>query len=176
MPTQPDCFGKLWEATAPECAGGYDAGYVSPSGSKNRPKCDWFDACRSRKMIVQAAERQPLITPGNLVRPPQPLAPYTHPPIPRPPNAYAPPPQPIQQHQQQQFYAHQPYPVVVTQPVQMMPTNYGMPAYLTSPEVRRPGESALAPLGREVFRSMGKAFGHSIAHFFDSISLSKEEK
>ena len=66
------------------------------------------------------------------------------------------------------------YPVVVTQPVQMMPANYGMPAYLSTPETRQVDESFWSPLAREVFRSVGKAFGHSIATFFDHTAFSRK--
>lgn len=45
--------------------------------------------------------------------------------------------------------------------------NYMMPAYLSVPEVRRPGQSIWAILGRESVRAIGKSFGHTIAHFFD---------
>lgn len=48
----------------------------------------------------------------------------------------------------------------------MMPVNYGLPQYLT---VREPvtGGALMKRLGVEVIRSMGKSFGHTIAHFFD---------
>jgi len=45
--------------------------------------------------------------------------------------------------------------------------NYMMPAYLSVPEARHPGQSIWAILGRESIRAIGKSFGHTIAHFFD---------
>ena len=56
-------------------------------------------------------------------------------------------------------------------PIQMMPVNYSMPAYLTSPEQRMEGESYWAPMAREIARGMGKAMGHAIAHFFDNVAF-----
>jgi len=44
--------------------------------------------------------------------------------------------------------------------------NYGMPAYLSVPEPT--GGTFWGTMGREVLRGMGKALGHSIAHFFDN--------
>lgn len=49
----------------------------------------------------------------------------------------------------------------------MMPVNFMMPGYLSVPEVRRPGDSLLGLLGREVARSLFKAGGHTVANFFD---------
>lgn len=51
---------------------------------------------------------------------------------------------------------------------QMMPVNHYMPTYLTQAE---PEGSFGGRLIRELFRSLGKAAGHSIAHFFDNNPL-----
>ena len=51
-------------------------------------------------------------------------------------------------------------------PIKMMAMNYGMPAYLSVPEPA--GGTFWGTMGREVLRGMGKALGHSIAHFFDN--------
>lgn len=56
-------------------------------------------------------------------------------------------------------------------PLQMMPAYYDMPAYLSAPEPVLKEESLLYPLGREILRGMGKALGHSIAHFFDHVAF-----
>lgn len=56
-------------------------------------------------------------------------------------------------------------------PIKMMAMNYGMPAYLSVLESRNDG--FWGPLGREIFRGMGKALGHSIAHFFDNVALKR---
>lgn len=157
MNQTPSCFGKLWDAGEPECAGGYDPSFVGANGSKSRPRCDFFESCKIRKVMSNANDQQrvaqSLIPPQTLVRPPQ--GPYTQPYQGR----TAAPPQP-----QQPYY---PYPQVQVPPMQMMSTNFSMPAYLTAPESRQEDESFWAPLGREIVRGMGKAFGHSLAHFFD---------
>ena len=173
-PPQPECFGKLWDASASECTGGYDPAFVGLNGSKTRPKCDFFDSCKVRLMIAKSQETQqrmqPLIPPQALMRQqpptpwqPQPLVPG------RPPQMM---PQPAYQPPQQQMYQ---YPQVVMPPVQMQATNFSMPAYLSTPEVRREGESFFAPLGREIFRATGKAFGHTLAAFFDHVSFGGDE-
>lgn len=48
----------------------------------------------------------------------------------------------------------------------MVPVNYGMPQYLTNREPIE-GRGLLVRLILEVIRSVGKASGHTIAHFFD---------
>lgn len=167
----PACFGELWDQTAAECTGGYDPAFVATNGSKVRPRCDFFDTCRIRVNLKKANEQQrALIAPTSLIRPraPAPVMPYAHRFQQQPPAQQMVP----QQYAQQPY----PYPVVVTQPVQMMPTNYGMPAYLTTPEERQPDESIWGPLGREVFRSMGKAFGHSLARFFDVTAFTTKDE
>ena len=52
---------------------------------------------------------------------------------------------------------------------QMMPVNYTMPSYLSVPE--DPSASFWRALWMSLFRSFGKALGHSIANFFDSHPL-----
>jgi hypothetical protein len=54
---------------------------------------------------------------------------------------------------------------------QPMPVNYRMPGFLSAPEPVAPGGSIWGKLIREIFRSMGKAGGHSVAHFFDSTPI-----
>lgn len=54
-------------------------------------------------------------------------------------------------------------------PIAFHATNYEMPGYLSVPEPRDGG--FWPTLGREVFRGMGKALGHSIASFFDHVPL-----
>jgi hypothetical protein len=57
----------------------------------------------------------------------------------------------------------------------MVPVNYSMPQYLT---VREPanGQGLVKRLGKEVMRSMGKSFGHTLAHFFDVEPFGKREE
>ena len=61
----------------------------------------------------------------------------------------------------------------VAQPAQMMPVNYAMPAFLSAPEPDR--GNFWGALSRELFRSVCKAGGHSVAHFFDSVPLGKKD-
>jgi hypothetical protein len=67
--------------------------------------------------------------------------------------------QPQQQQQQPAQFAQYPAPAYQL--------NYMMPGYLSAPEVRHEGEGLLPVLGREVIRSVFKALGHSVSHFFD---------
>lgn len=77
--------------------------------------------------------------------------------------------------QQPQAYTYsqptQQMPPIQVLPIQMMPVAAEMPAYLSVPEDR--GEGFWRPLGLEMFRSVGKALGHSIAHFFDHVPIGK---
>jgi len=170
---QPECYGKIWDQSAVECAGGYDATFVAPNGAKVRPRCDYFDSCKIRTALAKTeAQQRALVAPSSLIRPQQPAAPYAPrfqqpPPMQMTPQAAPPPAYPN---------PHYPYPIVVSQPVQMMPTNYGIPAYLTVPEERRSGEHFLAPLGREMLRAGGKALGHAFAAWLDHNAFSKKEE
>ncbi len=58
--------------------------------------------------------------------------------------------------------------VVAHHPGQVYHLNYTMPGYLSVPEERLPGESLGSVLMREIIRSILKAAGHALAHFFDS--------
>jgi hypothetical protein len=167
----PECFGQLWDPKATECSGGYDPGFVAQNGGKVRPKCEMFDMCRTRVSLRKANERPPLIPPQSLIRPPfqmpQVAVPYQQHLVPgRPFQA------PAQQPQQQQWqYPHAPLQI---RPIEMMPVSHHMPAYLSEAETRLDGESYWAPLGREVVRGMVKAFGHSLAHFFDTVPFTRK--
>jgi hypothetical protein len=71
----------------------------------------------------------------------------------------------------QMQYQQMQYQQVVHHPAPMYQLNYMMPGYLSVPEERLPGESLWGVLLREVFRSMFKALGHSVSHFFDARPL-----
>lgn len=51
-------------------------------------------------------------------------------------------------------------------PIQFQATHYGMPAYLSVPENR--SGSFIDVMKFELLRGMGKAFGHGLAHVFDT--------
>lgn len=144
------CFGLHWDQNAKECSGGYDAAYVSPSGSNTRPRCSAYESCRTRTAMrkTMEAQQQQVIPPTNLFNrqnsqpqppPPQPVStPWTStraqpnlPPaaqgrLPPPPQPVAPPPQqPVPQYQQQ--WVHPPQPVQLPQPP-MMPQMHPMMA------------------------------------------------
>lgn len=172
----PECFGQIWSDRATECSGGYDPGYVGRDGGKVRPRCDYFDACKTRVLLTKQNLKPALIPPQSLLRPgfgqPQPVVPYQ--------NRIVPGQQaltPLQQHQQQQAAAAFQYSgmPIHMRPMEMMPVSHVMPSYLTQSEVRMEGESYWAPFGREIFRGMGKAFGHAVAHFFDHVPFTRKE-
>lgn len=201
----PECFGKQWDSSAKECSGGYDPGYVSPSGGHTRLRCDYYDSCRVRVQLAKSNQGQ-----NNLVPPaallsrqhqqqaapnPWPWMPPAQQPQARNPQQPAPQGQvvpvaaampymdPMQMQMMQMMMAMYgggggmlppPMPVYPgnfpihgnIDPIKMMAMNYGMPAYLSVPEPA--GGSFWGTMGREVLRGMGKALGHSIAHFFDN--------
>ena len=164
MDKEPDCFGQEWSSTAVECRGGYDPGFVSPTGGHVRPSCDYFDSCKTRSLLKSANIRSQLIAPTSLIRPsytPQPVSPVPY------SGAYV-PGRPVQQAPQQQWMQH---PQVLMDPIRMVPMAHEMPAYLTVAEHRHDGESYWAPLWRAVLRSLGKAIGHAVSNFFDRNAL-----
>ena len=60
MEQQPPCFGESWEASAAECAGGYDAGFIAPNGSHVRKKCEYYDSCKVRTLLRTSGNAQPV--------------------------------------------------------------------------------------------------------------------
>lgn len=178
QPQLPACFGKDWDKNAPECSGGPDPSYVHPqTGQHVREKCDFFSMCGARTQASRVAYSQAVIPPQNLIRPPV----VTPPPVTVPQNFGQ-----FMTQQQAQFAeaqrlaamsASRPVVPVVQTPVTMVhpastyQLNYQMPAYLSVPEERQPGESIWSVLGREILRSMFKATGHAVAHHFDARKL-----
>jgi hypothetical protein len=168
----PSCFGKQWDPKVAECAGGLDPAYTDPrTGSHTRERCHFFDNCGTRK-VAGDMEQHRLISAQSLVRPQPVAAPSGNP-------AFQ---QFIAQHNaaiaaQQQLHrtiAQQQAPVAPhfqSTYQQMMPVNYQMPGYLTVPELHGENDRWYHVLGRIAFRSIGKALGHSISHFFDTLIL-----
>ena len=188
----PSCFGKNWDKNEAECAGGPDAGFVHPkTGLHMREQCNFFQSCGTR---TQATRNAQIIPPDTLIRPQLPPAPpqagnftdfvraqavqqveaqrlaamtAARPPMPQTV-------QPSQIQYQHSPWVPQPpqlhaYPQALIQhPAPTYQLNYQMPGYLSVPEVREAGEGLLAVLFREVLRSMFKATGHSVSHFFDT--------
>lgn len=163
----PECFGSLWSDSAVECKGGYDPGYNGMNGSRVRPRCDFFDSCKSRVTLKKLGQQPQLMPPQSLIRPQGPFAPA----VPYQNVPGRPVVGPIQP--QQQVHPGY-YPQVTFRPIEMMPASYHMPAYLSEPEVRLEGESYWAPMGREILRGLGKALGHSVAHFFDHVAFTRK--
>ena len=61
----PECFGKEWNSTAPECAGGADSSFKDDAGKHVRPRCGYFGVCST----ATATAKQGLISPQTLIRP-----------------------------------------------------------------------------------------------------------
>lgn len=175
MTEPPICFGKEWEAAAPECNGGPDPKWTNPkTGSHVREKCQYFYECGARKGASPAKET--IIPAAQLIRPiplPAPVAP------PRPEVDLK---EFLQRQQQlksladlqalsaQRSYAPQApqQPAFVQHGQAPSPVNpYSVAPYLTTPEQRAPDGTVWGVLARETVRSMGKSVGHTIAHFFD---------
>lgn len=70
---------------------------------------------------------------------------------------------------QQAPQQYMPYPQVQMPQMMMAPANFQVPAYLTSPEVKE--NNKLRGFGVDMLRSMGKAAGQTMAHFFDTVTL-----
>lgn len=199
----PECFGKQWDSAAKECSGGYDPGYVSPSGGHTRLRCDFYESCRVRVQLAKSNQgANNLVPPSALLarqqqqqQNPWPWMPPVQQPQLRAPQqgqaattAAAPAAMPqMDQMQMMQMMMMlygggmmpgrmppPPMPIYPgnfpihgnIDPIKMMAMNYGMPAYLSVPEPT--GGTFWGTMGREVLRGMGKALGHSIAHFFDN--------
>lgn len=184
----PKCFGKAWDDKVPACAGGLDPTYRDPdTGSHVRERCVFFTTCGAR---VQAS-RQQLIPQSQLVRPPQ-----------QQQMAYQPPTQPQQtafpalsqaaqmaqlvrqmeemqkliQYQQAQLQGRGiTNPLQPSQQLPMMSVEYRMPGYLTVPEPRTKSSSVWSLLSREIARSMFKSAGHTLASFWDTTPIGKED-
>lgn len=185
MPSTPDypsCFGTKpvargegvqWDPKDNTCNG-----TRNPDGTLARhrngqvidPQCAYYDACREDLRSHGLLPAQALVKTGQQA--PVPIAQFR-------PNTV-----PIQRQQQQPVVMHQPAPQImyVQQPQHMqvpqqmaqsfqpMPVNYAMPSYLTALEPDR-AETKWKALMVEAFRSVGKAFGHSVSYFFDSVPL-----
>ena len=189
----PPCFAKDWDKNSPECAGGPDTNYVAKgdgtdiprnaAGVHVRTQCSFFQTCGTKQQTMRFAQTIPTsnllrqVAPQQLAARPQQLAAPTF-------GAFAqqleasrqnalagmrPPVQVFQPPPLQPQYPQMQYPQGPMQhPAQNYALNYQMPGYLTVPEMREPGESVWYVVGREVLRSMMKAFGHAFSHGFDT--------
>jgi hypothetical protein len=151
--TEPACFGKSWDPKSPLCMGGIDTTYTNRAGEHVREPCRFQPTC-SIRCTVNAQAHQPQqptrslpILPASSSMASQPG--WRQPTYPQQTTSYA------QVHQLQQ------------------PTPYAMPQFLP---VREPLE---VPRGKrfliEVLRSIGMAFGHTIANFFAHESFSSHD-
>ena len=180
MSDKPCCFGIQpvqrgegiqWDPSDTTCAGSKDSSgrpMRTISGDEIDPPCSFFSACG------EDLRRNNLISADALTR-------RT---IPQPISRQVPVTTLPQRGAQQQVQGYQtrtvaPAPQVryVDQPTQQqwanfqpMAVNYKMPAYLTELEPDRL-DNKWPSLFSEAARSIGKALGHSIAHFFDSVPL-----
>lgn len=186
---RPDCFGKSWDSRDVLCAGGADPTYRDDKGSHVRPMCDYYKPCGAQVAAQRLeGQNQQLLAPHTLIR---------HQPQPTQAPTLSLPQHPMTTQQMQQAIAAQaqamysqmtthqqrlptwqpqPNPMMPMGYQQMMPVNYQMPAYLTVPEIVPQGGSVWSALGRSLFRSMGKSFGHTISHFFDATPFSIQRK
>lgn len=173
--TVPNCYGLQFDRNAPECVGGNDAAFTDEDGGHVRPACDMVSACSTRCQANRQHAGQAVVPASSLYRPQAPPTTFTQPNV-TAAQPYRPPMYPGQQTQG--------YPPVHAAPsqyhpqgglAQLVPVNYSMPQYLT---VREPatGQGLLRRLGTEITRSMGKSFGHTLAHFFDVEPFGKREE
>jgi hypothetical protein len=182
----PSCYGKEWDKNEPECAGGHDANFTHPvTGQHVREQCRFFQSCGVRTQAQRTANFVPV---GNVVRP-NPATGVVGPPQtfgdflkqqqaahveaqrqaafsgPRPPTPTITPTQAAAQQPQGAWVGG------VHHPAPMYQLNYMMPPYLSVPEIQMAGETIWSVLLREILRSMFKALGHAVAHFFDARQL-----
>jgi hypothetical protein len=158
MTSQPSCFGKSWDPTEKECAGGLDPVYTNPkTQTHHRERCNWFEPCRqhteNRPAPAQPAPQvippQSLLQSRPPVAPPRPLLPpvtptYTPPrPPPQPPTQQVPftqfnQPQP--QPTAPQYYVHHPQnPGVANYPILVPPVVAQYGPQFVSPPYQVPG-------------------------------------
>jgi hypothetical protein len=165
MPT-PDCFGHLWDAKAPECAGGVDLMYTNKqSGSHIRERCRFFDSCGSKVQATRAAAMKATVPSQSWTFPrPQSSAEASRAQVPQMSQPMA----PQQQQPQQQMVPHG-----LWYPAPTYQFNHGIPNYLTTPEPRAPGESIWMSLVRELLRGVIKSFGHTVAYFVDTTPVKR---
>ena len=160
----PDCFGQLWEARAPECAGGVDLMYTNKqTGSHVRERCRFFDACGAKVQATKKAAMQATIPQSWTFPKPQTSAEASRAQVPQMSQQMVP-----QQHQQQMPVMHGTW-----YPAPTYQFNHGIPNYLSMPEPRAPGESVWFSLMREILRGLIKSFGHTVAYFVDTTPVKR---
>lgn len=155
----PDCFGQLWDPNDPECKGGPDIRFTDKkTGSHVRERCIFYQSCGAKvqaQNAAKAAQQARAIVPVSQVSASmsrQQTAPMS-----------------IQiQPGQQQAQQGAPFIQGPWYPAPTYQLSYGIPAYLTMPEPRAPGESVWSVLLRELLRGVLKSSGHTMSHFFDT--------
>ena len=172
----PNCFGKSWSASAVECKGGADPTYSNPKNDSHvRDKCVWYSQCAARTCASKSPPAPQAMQPRSL-----PMAPYSQQVRPNP-SQMAP-----QQQQQQYLARHQHHPMVHPEyyhpgmaspedvyngphqvPMPYQAPGAQMPSYLAVPEPMTGNVPWYKRLGREIFRSMVKSSGHTVASFVD---------
>jgi hypothetical protein len=177
MSTLPNCFGRLWDPRAVECTGGLDSLYTNPGdGTHKRERCNWYSQCSVRTTAADMEKRN-LVSPQNLIRPPQPGVLVSQPPSPispvKPGAIQIPTPMAMQTH-----YANYVTPQQAYYGPAMVPANYQQPGmqvlgYLAVPEPISP----IVPWWMRLFHEMGRAalkgLFHTGANFFDHNPMSR---
>lgn len=166
----PSCYGtEAWSATAAECVGGLDPTYVHPETSTRiRERCKFFSECSRASATNRATAQRQFIPTNHLTQYISPVRVQTT------PQAYV-PPRPatmgfrpagatpiVGAHQQPQVHQAQ---YVNGRAIRQQAPGNAIHSYLANPEPD--GPHWVKRLGREMFRSVGKSLGHSIASFFD---------
>lgn len=182
----PPCYGKDWNGNAPECAGGPDPKFTDrDTGSHVREVCDYFQSCGSQvnaRRLIPAAQlvRQAPPAPPTVQHSASTFREYAQQQqaaqvqaaaiaaAQRAAMAPQPPPQYVYPYQQQPAPQMMQMPAQYQHPAHTYQLNYQVPGYLTVPEQRSVEGSFWGLLGREALRSIGKAFGHTVANFFDA--------
>lgn len=154
----PSCFAKEWDQKAPECVGGLDLEYTSPTGSHIRSPCRWFQQCGMRTQAMKSLPQvgQPVVPLAHLLQPPRALQP-----APMDPRLTA-----LAQSMTRPVLTPAPQ---QAQAMQYLSVDYRMPSYLTVLEPIDPEEGVWRPLGRELLRAILKAAGHTLASFVDRV-------
>jgi len=194
MTTPPQCFGKHWSNSAPECKGGLDPSYVNPAnGTNRRNPCQWFQSCASRTQAASQGQGQPPPTqliPMNRLANPPPVVPIQHGPgQPVQIRPYQQPIHPYYQHQQQQQPPQYAQPQYVGQMASPQQAYYGAPyvpmpmqqpgmqvhGYLSIPEPVRDDIHWFWRLVGNAVRAMFKAATHESSHFFDHNTFNRPQ-
>jgi hypothetical protein len=157
----PRCFGTEFDLEDKQCTGGHDPEYTDPeTGKHEHEKCDLFDGCKAEMMcgahgaqVKQRLETELKAAKAELKQIKETACGTT---------TTKASTSTMQRRDTQITHGSG------------MPVDYRIPQYLSKLEPQRHNRKWTC-LGAESARSAGKAIGHTLAHFFDTVSFTDED-